>query len=45
MLLDEKAATYDELSKAISYVPQELSLFSGLTVAENIFLPFNATRR
>ena len=44
VLLDEKAATYAELSKAISYVPQELSLFSGLTVAENIFLPFNATK-
>jgi ribose transport system ATP-binding protein len=43
VLLDEKAASHAELSKAISYVPQELSLFSGLTVAENIFLPFHAT--
>jgi ribose transport system ATP-binding protein len=44
VLLDDKVATYDELYKSISYVPQELSLFGSLTVAENIFLPFDATR-
>lgn len=27
-------------SKAIAYVPQELNLFDELTVAENIFMPF-----
>jgi ribose transport system ATP-binding protein len=42
--LDDKVATYDELYGSISYVPQELSLFSSLTIAENIFLPFDATR-
>ncbi len=44
VLLDDRVATHDELYRDISYVPQELSLFSSLTVAENIFLPFDATR-
>ncbi|RLQ86850.1 sugar ABC transporter ATP-binding protein [Notoacmeibacter ruber] len=32
-----------QMSKAIAYVPQELNLFDNMTVAENIFLPFDNT--
>jgi ABC-type sugar transport system ATPase subunit len=43
VLLEDKVASYDELCRSISYVPQELSLFASLSVAENIFMPFSAT--
>ncbi len=43
VLLEDKPAARVELYRNISYVPQELSLFASLSVAENIFLPFSAT--
>lgn len=32
------------LFKYVSYVPQELSLFSNMTVAENLFMPFHKSK-
>ncbi|MFC4171410.1 sugar ABC transporter ATP-binding protein [Microvirga sp. GCM10011540] len=40
-LLIEGKETNGHASKAIALVPQELNLFDNLTVAENIFLPFD----
>ncbi len=36
-------AAHPELYRKIAYVPQELSLFQDMTVAENLFMPFERT--
>ena len=36
-------ATHPELYKTIAYVPQELTLFANMSVAENLFLPYGRT--
>jgi ribose transport system ATP-binding protein len=37
----EDALAHPRLFEKISYVPQELDLFRNMTVAENLFMPFN----
>lgn len=42
--INEKAAgKNNELFSSVTYVPQELNLFRHMTVAENIFLPYDKT--
>lgn len=44
ILIDEKDTKKNpELFNKVAYVPQELDLFNDLTVAENLFLPFDKT--
>ncbi|UCF93372.1 MAG: sugar ABC transporter ATP-binding protein [Desulfobacterales bacterium] len=38
---DQNALDNKDLFDYVSYVPQELSLFPKMTVAENLFMPFN----
>lgn len=35
----------DQAFRAVAYVPQELNLFGNMTVAENLFLPFDHSGR
>lgn len=45
ILLNEKDITDNsELLKKVAYVPQEINLFDNLSVAENLFMPFNQTK-
>lgn len=37
----EDAAEHSHLYKTVAYVPQEINLFTNLTVAENLFMPFS----
>jgi ABC-type sugar transport system ATPase subunit len=41
-ILGQDALKQRQLFRKIGYVPQEIDLFPSLTVAENIFLPFNS---
>lgn len=42
VLIDgEDAADHSHLYKTVAYVPQEINLFTNLTVAENLFMPFS----
>ncbi|WP_206062577.1 sugar ABC transporter ATP-binding protein [Kushneria phosphatilytica] len=42
VMIDGKdAAEHPHLHKTIAYVPQEINLFTNLTVAENLFMPFS----
>jgi ribose transport system ATP-binding protein len=39
----QDAAQHPTLHRKIAYVPQELTLFAQMTVAENLFMPFDRT--
>ena len=39
-IADEDALQQPELFDRVAYVPQEIDLFAGMTVAENLFIPF-----
>lgn len=41
-ILGQDALKQRKLFRRIGYVPQEIDLFPNLTVAENLFLPFNS---
>ncbi|MDV6318136.1 sugar ABC transporter ATP-binding protein [Chromohalobacter sp. HP20-39] len=41
MIDGEDAAEHSHLYKTVAYVPQEINLFTNLTVAENLFMPFS----